>query len=661
MVAAGQKIVPAFGRGLPASVRSSDRNLRPHQQGGDAMRGKSHLRNSILWVISLAAAVVLLVLLSAVPAWAQNPVPPTAREAAASPAFAAKLHPATRPAINKPRAAAGDSAGRPSPQDFYYDNGPINGTTDAWDINFGYIVSDTFVAGGGAVTAFDLGVWEFPGDTLSSLEWSITSAENGGTLYGSGTVSGGNLTDKFVSTNQFGYDIDKISATGLNVNLTSGSTYWVNLQNAMVPSGDPVYWDENSGTGCHSSGCPSHAEESSVGTIPSEAFDVTGSGSPPPPCYQSQGNIQIIHDFSGKGDGSQPFGVVADSAGNVYGAMKNFVYEIASKNQGWVFNILYTFTGGADGSSSSTPIVGPDGALYGAAAGGTNNLGLVYSLRPAPTPCVSSSCPWTESVVYQPTGNNDVPNPGDLVFDQASNIYGTSASGGAYGQGAVFELTPSPGGWKEAILYSFTGGSDGAGPGSLAVGADGNLYGTGGGNAYPYGMVFQLVRPPPGGSWTENVIYSFTDQQDGAGPYDLVQGGLGSLVGLSNRFAGGGGWVLFVLSPSQGRWEFSVVSSLLDGSGWSNTALATYRGDVYYANGYVVNCGGRDCAAPDESGFGWVSVLRPPRLFSDLWSDDGEYMFLPSGQLGVDASRNVYGTTEVCGKYGLGTVWKVSQ
>ena len=44
-----------------------------------------------------------------------------------------------------------------------YDNGPINGTTDAWTINFGYIVSDTYIAGGNSVTNFSFGVWEFPG------------------------------------------------------------------------------------------------------------------------------------------------------------------------------------------------------------------------------------------------------------------------------------------------------------------------------------------------------------------------------------------------------------------------------------------------------------------------------------------------------------------
>ncbi len=78
---------------------------------------------------------------------------------------------------------------------------------------------------------------------------------------------------------------------------------WLNLLNAVVPDGDPVYWDENSGAGCHSTGCPSQAVESGVGTIPSEAFDITGIGCdpscppPPPPCFEPGGKLQVIHDF----------------------------------------------------------------------------------------------------------------------------------------------------------------------------------------------------------------------------------------------------------------------------------------------------------------------------------------------------------------------------
>ena len=119
------------------------------------------------------------------------------------------------------------------------------------------------------------------------MDWSITPYFDYGTPYGSGTASGKNLADQFISTNQYGFDIDKITVTGLNVNLASGPTYWLNLQNATVPSGNPVYWDENDGVGCKGDdgmggGCPSQADWSgciSAGgpLCPPESFDITGS------------------------------------------------------------------------------------------------------------------------------------------------------------------------------------------------------------------------------------------------------------------------------------------------------------------------------------------------------------------------------------------------
>src|SRR5271169_3444010 len=105
-----------------------------------------------------------------------------------------------------------------------YDNGPINGTTDAWTINFGYIVSDSYVSDGSTVTGFSFGVWEFPGDRMTSVQWSITSGENSGSVIGSGTASGSNLTDQFISTNQYGYDIDLINVSLPKVNTTNGTT-----------------------------------------------------------------------------------------------------------------------------------------------------------------------------------------------------------------------------------------------------------------------------------------------------------------------------------------------------------------------------------------------------------------------------------------------------
>jgi PEP-CTERM motif len=157
--------------------------------------------------------------------------------------------------------------------DTLYANGPNGGicdvqqcTVDAWTINFGYTVTNSFTLSSASTIneGFGFAFWLFPGDTVSSVDWQIgTSAFAQDIAHG--TASGSTLSQQFISSNQYGYSIQAVWITGLNVPLNAG-TYWVTLANAAVPSGDPVYWDENNG--------PSAAQENSLGTIPSESFNV---------------------------------------------------------------------------------------------------------------------------------------------------------------------------------------------------------------------------------------------------------------------------------------------------------------------------------------------------------------------------------------------------
>jgi uncharacterized repeat protein (TIGR03803 family) len=653
------------------------------------MRGQSEFRNSIWFTISFATAVALLV---AGTAWAQNAVPPTARQAAASPAFAAKLHPATRPGMKKSRTAAScrdtfenrpspSCSDRPSPQydwidpqyTWIYDNGPVNGNVTAYPIFSGNVVSDTYYSG--SYTGwFNFYIWKSPGDVLSSVDWSITNAPNGGYVYASGTSTWPG--DAFISTNQYGYDIDIVSMLVGGLNPPPGGPYWINLFNAV--SGLGVYWDQNSGEGCRGYGCPSQAYASGVGTIPSEAFDIGQDGQSPPPCFQSGGNLQIIHDFTGQ-DGSSPSGVISNQAGNLYGTTSGggvngagLAYELSSKGQGWVFDPLYSFLGGSSGSGPSPVILGPDEALYGTAGGGLPNCeygdycGLVYSLRPAPTACLTSLCGWTENTLYQFADGASA--GGIAAFDQAGNLYGFSGQGGgAYGGGAVFQLTPSPGGWTEKILHNFTGGNDGGWTSSLLVGNDGNLYGTtiAGGGGYNEGVVFQLV--PSGAFWTENVIHAF-DYRDGSWlPYDLIQDSLGNLYGVASGIPDqyrSRWFIIFKLSPSNGSWVFSELYQSQTwtpyaADGTSGLAIDA-AGNLYlaitnYCNGHIQECSEDGI----DTSWGLVVMISPDGNSSNLWYSHG-VDFSPYGPLAVDANGNVYGATSDCGQYGQGTIWKVT-
>ena len=129
----------------------------------------------------------------------------------------------------------------------------------------------------------------------------------------------------------------------------------------------------------------------------------------------------------------------------------------------WTLNPLHSFTGGSDGSHPLARVIfGPNGTLYGTTILGGNggDHGTVFNLRPSPTACRTSLCPWTETVLYAFAGDTDgaEPEDGDLLFDRAGNIYGTTSAGGGSNYGTVYELTPSGSGRTESILYGFSGG-----------------------------------------------------------------------------------------------------------------------------------------------------------------------------------------------------------
>jgi hypothetical protein len=154
-----------------------------------------------------------------------------------------------------------------------YNDGPINGQETGWPINFGLFVGDSFTVSGGtsSVNGMSFGAWLFPGDVLQSVEVLIESDPLGGTIYFdqdlSFTASG--------CESHGGFNVCTENAMFNGPTLNNG-TYWLILQNASVPSGDPVYWDNNGGVGCTSPGCPSQTLVPE-GTIPAESFTVLGS------------------------------------------------------------------------------------------------------------------------------------------------------------------------------------------------------------------------------------------------------------------------------------------------------------------------------------------------------------------------------------------------
>ena len=218
------------------------------------------------------------------------------------------------------------------------------------------------------------------------------------------------------------------------------------------------------------------------------------------------------------------------------------VFELtppATTGGNWTKAVLFNFRNSENGGRpGSNLIFDTTGALYGATqAGGAANAGTVFKLAP-PTRAGGS---WTHSTLYGFTGARDGAGPtGNLVFDTTGALYGATQAGGAANFGAVFRLAPpaTPGGaWTQTVLHGFTGGRDGAGPiGALMFDTTGTLYGvTQAGGAFNFGAVFRLAPPAtPGTAWTETVLYSFTGGGDGAGPRTgLTVDGSGAVFGTT--------------------------------------------------------------------------------------------------------------------------------
>ncbi len=307
----------------------------------------------------------------------------------------------------------------------------------------------------------------------------------------------------------------------------------------------------------------------------------------------------VLYSFTGGDDGSYPDhpSLVFDTAGNLYGVTYGgggvggcnsygqgcgTVFELKSNLDGtWTEIVLHNFTDAEDGGwPEGTPIIDATGNLYGTTTqGGTYGEGTVFKLTP------NSDGTWTESVLYSFTGGKDGDTPwSGVIFDKAGNLYGLAGYGGAHGYGVIFKLTPnSDGSWTESVLHPFTGGKDGANPGTNGLTFDtaGSLYGTAAGGAYGYGNVFKLT-PNTDGSWTERVLHQFKGGKDGGSPaagvvFDKV-GNLYSTTVYGGTYGYGvafkltreanGGWMERVLHPfKDAPAAYPYAGAVLDGAG----------------------------------------------------------------------------------------------
>lgn len=266
--------------------------------------------------------------------------------------------------------------------------------------------------------------------------------------------------------------------------------------------------------------------------------------------------INVIHNFLGGADeGAYPeWGMILDSAGDLYGTtagggpnQAGTIFEFTPNSGGtWSESVLYTATSAVPNDLYSGLVTDSVGDLYTASAGGgTYYEGTVFKLTPY-------NASWVEETLYAFTGGDNGYSPGwGVVFDAAGNLYGTTDYGGYDAVGNVFKVMPAGEGyWNFLMIHSFTGGRDGGFPqGPLLVDKAGNLYGeTLYGGAYEFGTVYKLT--PSGSVWKETVLHSFTGGTDGANPYGgLVLDSSGNLYGAASQGGANRVGVVFEITP----------------------------------------------------------------------------------------------------------------
>ncbi len=298
---------------------------------------------------------------------------------------------------------------------------------------------------------------------------------------------------------------------------------------------------------------------------------------------------------------------------------------------------LYSFTGQNSSGQPQyvVPIQGRNGKLYGTNAGASGGSGSIFEISTA----------GLERQVY--TFGADGTNPyAGLALATDGNFYGTTAYGGSTNNGVLFKISASG---AYTVLHEFAGGSDGANPVAAPTEAsDGSLYGPSLGT----NGASTIYKYTPSGAFS--TILNLTPSQGVYAVGALLEGIDGNLYGSAEQGGDGGCGTLFKVSKSGSvLWSYSFQCNDTGSSPWAALIQGT-DGNFY---GTTIYGGpGQQC--------GTVFRLKPNGSVSDVYAfkniPDG---CQPFGGITQGTDGNLYGTTFGGGKGangGGGTIYQLT-
>jgi uncharacterized repeat protein (TIGR03803 family) len=261
----------------------------------------------------------------------------------------------------------------------------------------------------------------------------------------------------------------------------------------------------------------------------------------------------VVYSFQGQSNGWSPVGLTAgpDALFGITtggGAGSNpVVYELSKAGETWTEETLYVLS---FGTLNPALILDGQGNLYGTyyiidvqfCIGIDDECGTVFELQ-------NSNGTWTETNIHDFDGGGTGGQPAAGVIYGRGSLYGTAATGGN-NKGIVFEMTPSNGAWTEKMIYNFcsvNNCTDGSFPlAGVVMNASGVLYGTTswggtGSCATPgCGVVFQLAHTKSG--WSETVLHNFQGADGSSPDQNLILDKQGNIYGVAGN-------VVFEITP----------------------------------------------------------------------------------------------------------------
>jgi uncharacterized repeat protein (TIGR03803 family) len=260
-----------------------------------------------------------------------------------------------------------------------------------------------------------------------------------------------------------------------------------------------------------------------------------------------------------------------------------------------------------------------------------------------------------------PRYSNDGYNPQASLIDVNGTFYGTTMYGGSsmncdLGCGTVFSLDASG---TEKVVYSFTGGSDGAYPAAALLNVSGTLYGTtteeGGGRA-SCGTVYTISA-----SGSESILHSFGGGDDGCTPVGPLIDVKGTLYGTTVYGGKGANGTVYSITPGGTEQVLhSFFCNTHDGCVPSG-GLISVGGTMYGTTSdgpWPSKC---SASSPCGSVYGISTSGSEKVLYAFEGGSDGKS---PQGSL-VNVNGMLYGTTPQGGggsrcEFGCGTAYSIS-